>query len=100
MTRRDVLERNVDLINHAVSILSRQPVQSLRADMGRAGSCRVTGENVDRVDAYVDDHPRSSRTTASGRSRFAIRPPRRARQLRLEGFRRGELVAATRLPLG
>lgn len=100
MTRRDVLERNVDLIDHAAAILARQPVQSLRAEAERKQSGRVTCENVDRVDAYVDDHPLSSQTTASGRSHFAIRLPRRARQLRLEGFRRGELVAATRLTLG
>jgi hypothetical protein len=99
MTQRDLLERNVDLIARAASILARQPTQALRAEKLAAGRCRVFSENVDRVDAYVDGHPLSTWAPATRQSQVEITVPRRAALARFEAFRHGHLVAATRLAL-
>ncbi|MGH7292156.1 MAG: S41 family peptidase, partial [Myxococcota bacterium] len=98
-TRKDVLERNVDLINRAAAILSQQPWQKLAVTRTSALSCRVTCTNINTVDAYLDNHPlQSHRVKASA---FSLTLPRGARgtraALRLEAFRNGRLVAATRL---
>jgi hypothetical protein len=99
LTLRDVLERNVDLISRAAALLARRPTQALRVRRLRVRTCRVSCENLDRVDAYVDGHPLSTRETAPRRSRFTIMLPRAGTELRLEGFRHGQLVASTQLSL-
>jgi hypothetical protein len=103
IARRDVLERNVDLISRAAALLDKMPKQRLTATRMSEGRFRVECANVDRVDAYLDDRPLSSREVR--RSPFALTVPAGRRlpatkQLRLQGFREGELVAATRVPLG
>jgi hypothetical protein len=101
MTRRDVLERNADLIERASAILGRQQWQRLTVEGPRAGSCRVSATHLDTVDAYLGSHPLHSRRIARSGAEFSLELPRAAREktLRLEGFRQGRLVAATRLAL-
>jgi len=62
----------------------------------------VACTHVDWVDAYLDDHPPASQRVTT--PTFVIRVPRsrealKTRNLRLQGFRQDELVAATRLAL-
>ena len=102
ITRRDVLERNVDLITRAATLLDKMPKQRLTAERTGEDRFRVECANVDRVDAYLDDRPLSSREAR--RNPFTLVVPAgrrfpRMTQLRLQGFRQGELVAATRVPL-
>mgnify|MGYP001212172563 CR=1 FL=1 len=102
LTRRDVLERNVDLINRAARILAKRPSQRLTVRQRTAATFVVQSENIDVVDAYLDDHPLANhRGTSAG---FVLRIPRgkrarSARTLRLQGFRDGELVATARAAL-
>jgi hypothetical protein len=101
MTRKDVLEHNVDLINRAAAILRKRPWQRLAVTRASALSCRVTRTNIDEVDAYLGPHPlRSHRVKGST---FTLTLPCGGRgtraTLRLEGFRKGRLVAAARLAL-
>jgi C-terminal processing protease CtpA/Prc len=100
LTRRDVLERNVDLIEKAAALLSRKPTQLLSA--ARSGrQVRVRCDNVDRIDAYLDDRPLTSKAVRRNSLVFSLGTDRpKARQMRLEGFRGGQLVAATRVALG
>jgi C-terminal processing protease CtpA/Prc len=101
LTRRDVLERNADLIARAAGILARMPRQRLTAAHASPGEVTVTCSNVDRVDAYLQGRPHASvRVRATGCTLRVPATVRRERELRLEGFRRGRLVAATRLVLG
>jgi hypothetical protein len=98
-TRNDVLKRNVDLIRHAAALLGPMPKQRLTAAPSGNSGFRVECVNIDRVDAYIGDRPLSS-TTVQTRSFDLPVPARRfGKELRLEGFRKRELVAATRVPL-
>jgi hypothetical protein len=111
MTRQDLLKRNVDLIEHAGRILARTEVQRLTAERETSRQVRIEYQNLDRIDAYLDDRPMGRSLTVKRSKRIANRllsiprnASRTARQLRLEGFRRvpqqaDELVAATRLVL-
>jgi hypothetical protein len=101
ITRRDILERNVDLINKAASLLAKMPRQELLAERHSPTNYRVRCSNVDRVDSYLDDRPLTSR--AVNATSFVLKVPSSKdpgpKQLRLQGFRRGDLVVATRVPL-
>jgi hypothetical protein len=111
MTRRDILERNVDLIEHAGKILKKSPVQQLIVEKLRSSTVRIGYDNLDRIDVYLDDRPLQASLNVKRSSRLKYRslPLRRkmvgsARKLRLQGFRfnpqgQPELVAASRLVL-
>ncbi len=103
MTRRDVLQQNVDLIQRAARLLARQPTQRLAVEPSRTGACRIHTHNIDMVDAYLDDHPVHHLRVGRKNGVLALPLPRAAgatrRVVRLEGFRQGRLVAATRLRL-
>lgn len=111
LTRRDVLERNRDLIERAAKILKKQSVQRLIGERQKKGSILIRYQNLDRIDAYVDGHPARASLKVERSPRLKRRtlnlPPMivaSAKELRLEGYRSdsrtgAKLVAATRLPL-
>ena len=110
MTRRDLLECNADLIEHAGEILKAAKVQRLTAERKSPRKVRVTYRNLNRIDAYLDDRPLGRSITVKRSKRIVHRSlyiPGDASAkglLRLEGFRHvpqqsDELVAATRLVL-
>ena len=103
-SRNDVLKRNVDLIDHAGRLLAALPRQRLAATPIDATSVQIDSSNLDCVDAFLQERPLSSQRIARAmqpKGRFTLTLPasRYARELRLEGFRRGQLVAATRVAL-
>lgn len=110
MTRRDLLHRNVKLIERAGKILARAKIQRLTAERESSRKVRVAYRNLDHIDAYLDDRPLGRTLTVKRSQRIGHRLlsiPAKASatgQLRLEGFRHvprrpDELVAATRLVL-
>ena len=110
MTRKDLLHRNVKLIERAGKILARAEIQRLTSKRKSSRRVRVAYQNLDRIDAYLDDRPLGRPLTVKRSKRLGHRLlsiPRNvsaAGQLRLEGFRHlrqgpDELVAATRLAL-
>jgi hypothetical protein len=110
MTRRDLLHRNVNLIEHAAKILARAEIQRLTAERESSRKVRVAYQNLDRIDAYLDDRPLGRSLAVKRSKRIGHRllsipwNASTAGQLRLEGFRHApqrpdELVAATRLVL-
>jgi peptidase S41-like protein len=110
MTRRDLLHRNVNLIEHAAKILARAEIQRLTAERASSRKVRVAYRNLDFIDAYLDGRPlgRSLTVKRSKRIGHRVLPipgnASAAGQLRLEGFRfnpqsRPALVAASRLIL-
>ena len=110
MTRRDLLHRNVKLIERAGKILAKAEIQRLTSERESSRKVRVAYQNLDRIDAYLDDRPLGRSLTVKRSKRIGHRLlsiPRNASaagQLRLEGFRfnpRGQpaLVAASRLVL-
>jgi serine/threonine-protein kinase len=89
MTRKDLLERNVDLIAHAAKILKSKPSQTLRlAVTGRAPFEHVDVEsaNIDRVDLFVDGRPVASSDVGSGNKISMALPKPIGSRNRVEAF--------------
>ncbi len=98
ISRRDVLERNVDLINAAAKLLHKRRKYRLQARKVNGRRCRVAYTNIDRLDMYLDDRPLKSVPLRGGSLAFTM-PARLggAKQLRLFGFDSGCLAVATRI---
>jgi C-terminal processing protease CtpA/Prc len=106
LTRRDVLNENVDLINQAGEMLATLPGQTVAAKVqnatspGTPGSVDVTTKNVDRLDLFVNTRPYQSLDVVDGTT--SIELPSMAGSLNileLRGFRGDQLVASTRVSL-
>jgi hypothetical protein len=103
LTRRDVLEGNLDLLDRAGKLLAALPVRRLEvhADMGADGTLtlELKVDNLDRADVYVDDRPRGSVNVTNGSATVVVTGVAGARSARVEGFSEGDLVAARRITL-
>jgi hypothetical protein len=104
MTRDDVLKGNVDLIQHAASLLDGMTAYTLDAEVadGKDSSARVvtaTTANLDRVDVLVNGRPRLSLDVTDGPHTFTLPATGGVAVLELRGFRNNALAASTRLPL-
>lgn len=101
MTRRDLLEKNADLIAFAGQTLSQMPVRSLNAsivpnDAGFQVTLQTKG--LDRVDAFVDERPRDSWDVADGQTVETLALDGAVPgAIELRGFEGGELAARRRL---
>ncbi|HEX2374211.1 MAG TPA: S41 family peptidase [Actinomycetota bacterium] len=98
MTRRDVLEGNVDLLDRAGELLADLPVRRLEVDAEIGADGRLTLQlevsGLDRADVYVDDRPRASVDLAGGTASVSVEDAAGAGSVRVEGFADGKLVAA------
>ena len=100
MTRRDVLEGNIDLIEEAGARLARMPRYGLDATVAKlAGMLRVdvTTSNIDRLDFALDGRPQRSDDVFDGTHRIDVATALARGTLSLKGFQAGKLVAATRI---
>lgn len=96
ITRRDLLNRNEELIERAGKILSELPARELRASAPRTADGRttmaVTVRNIPRLDVLIDERPHSSLDTPDGSIEVELRcAPRRL--VELLGWEGGRLVA-------
>lgn len=103
LTRRDVLEGNLDLLEAAGALLAGLPrrrldVQSAAAADGTL-TLQVTTAGVGRLDVYVDGRPKASVDVADGDVTLSVPGVPGATRLRIEGYADGELVAARTEPL-
>ena len=102
MTRRDILENNVDLLDEAGALLAGRPVRRLGLSPSIAGgnlSLELTTAGMDRVDVYVDGRPRGSSDVIDGATTLTFAGVGAATTLQVQGFADGELVAARTQPL-
>ncbi|NEA33414.1 S41 family peptidase [Streptomyces sp. SID13031] len=100
MTRRDLLEGNVDLLDAAGAILAAMPNRRLDVSTSRAGTTLTVGldvDGLDRVDLYLDDRPISSEDLAGAPISIDILDVAAGQLLRADGYSTGELVASRRL---
>jgi hypothetical protein len=97
MTRRDVLEGNVDLLERAGRLLAGLPVRKLvvavHPGAGEALRIELEVAGVDRADVYVDGRPRASVDVAGDSTSVAVENVPGARLVCVEGFSDGKLVA-------
>ncbi len=102
MTREDLLNSNVDLINRAAGILKSMSVYRLAASTSQSGSTltvQFVTAGYSRLDVYVDDRPVKSLDISDGANNFNISLPIDAISMRLEGFHNREKVAVRLLEL-
>lgn len=95
MTKRDVLEGNVDLLNRAGELLAEMQVRRLTAKATLSGgTLKVTieADGVDRVDVYVDGRPRASKDIGASTT-VTLSGMQGAQAVRIEGYDAGQLVA-------
>lgn len=109
MTKEDIMNGNVDLINHAARMLKEMPCYALSAKVeGAAGNggapvVTVTTKNLDRLDVYLDGRPRLTLDAADGDQSFSLPATAGATAgagaapLELRGYKGSELAASTRL---
>jgi hypothetical protein len=100
MTRADILNGNVDLLDKAGEILAGLPVRRLAvtASFTRAGlRVEITATELDRVDVYVEGGPiGSSDVTADPIVLTELRASVGA-VVQAKGYLAGELVASRRV---
>ncbi len=103
MTLNDLLEGNVDLIEHACSVLETGTAYTLDAELaaGTAANAahRVTATtvNLDRVDVLVNGRPRLTLDVSDGPHTFTLPATGGSMVLELRGYRGNTLQASTRL---
>jgi hypothetical protein len=99
LTRADLLEENVDLLDAAGELLAGMPVRRLSVSASVSGgglSVSIDAAGVDRVDLAVDGRPRASEDAGQGPLTVTI-PGVSAGELRVDGYLGGELVASQRV---
>ncbi len=103
MTRNDVLNGNVDLINKAVRILADEKPHPMSLSVEKRSSglpqIRVKTENIDRLDIFFNDRPEGSvdvreETTSLDLQEFVGNHSDVHSRLELRGYDKGALVAA------
>ena len=102
MTRRDVLESNVDLLDAAGALLAGRPVRRLALTPSVDGgtlTLQLRTGGLDRVDVYVDGRPRGSSDVGDGETTLTFAGSGGATTVQVQGFAAGELVAARTQPL-
>jgi len=97
MTKRDLLEGNIDLINHASEMLAKKPVRKLTVDIStNAGQATILAkvDKIDRLDLYINGRPLASGDVVGGEAKFDNLTLTKGATLLLKGFdRKNELVA-------
>lgn len=103
-TRRDLLERNVDLMEHAGELLASGRTRGLAAEVSAQTAdtltLSVTTSALSSVDVYNGRRPLCTAAVVDGANQVSLALPAAGSTLRLEGFDGNEMVAALRLTLG
>jgi hypothetical protein len=103
LTRRDVLEGNVDLLEAAGALLAGRPRRrlDLTPSMDPVGVLRLQMmlAGLDRVDVYVDGRPRASSDVVDGARTLTVADVGAAAVVQVQGFAEGKLVAARTEPV-
>ncbi|WP_328321949.1 S41 family peptidase [Kribbella sp. NBC_00382] len=99
MTRRDLLEGNLDLLDAAGALLSAMPVRRLDVSTKLAGttlSVTLDVDGLDRIDVYLDDRPISSEDLAADPISIDIVDVTAGQILRTDGYSANTLTASRR----
>ncbi|WP_112236504.1 S41 family peptidase [Kribbella monticola] len=100
MTRADLLEGNVDLLDAAGALLAAMPIRRLGVTVSLAGTTLTVGldvDGIDRVDVYLGDRPISSEDLAADPVNVTVPDVTAGQLLRADGYSGGELVASRRV---
>jgi hypothetical protein len=103
MTKRDLLEKNVDLMEFVTRILAELPryhvaaVPSLNSQNRLSLNLEI--QNLDRVDVFINSRPMDSFNVEDGVNRISLGIVDTGAIIELAGLKRGDLVARRRLTL-
>jgi hypothetical protein len=100
MTRSDLLEGNVDLLDAAGALLAAMPNRRLGVTTALSGTTLTVGldvDGIDRVDLYLDDRPISSEDLAGAPISIDILDVTPGQLLRADGYATNNLVASRRV---
>lgn len=102
MTKADLLNDNVDLINKAGSLLAaRQPAHAFAITLQPVSTTQINADantqRISRLDVYLDDRPVQSIDVQPGQTNFSVTKPLPAQMtLEIRGFEGSQLVARYR----
>ncbi len=105
MSRNDLLNGNIDLLNRAGQVLAaagtvRQLDAAIVGSSGQNVDIDISTINVTSVDIYVNDRPQTTVQTPDGTHQVTVQLPSSGSPIvRLVGFARGQLVASRLLDL-
>ncbi|GAA1584841.1 hypothetical protein GCM10009789_43150 [Kribbella sancticallisti] len=99
MTRADLLNGNVDLLDAAGAMLAAMPNRRLGLTTSLAATTltvELDVDGIDRVDLYLDDRPISSEDLSGDPIAIDILEVTAGQLLRADGYSAGDLVASRR----
>ncbi|MDX6259415.1 MAG: hypothetical protein QOH84_1103 [Kribbellaceae bacterium] len=99
MTRRDLLEGNIDLLDAAGALLAAMPNRRLDVTTKLTGTTltvTLDADGLDRVDLYLDDRPISSEDLAGASITIDIVDVTPGQLLRTDGYTTNTLTASRR----
>ena len=100
MTRQDLLNHNIDLINRAAEILSEMPIRQLEVitESITPGNVKLvlTTQGINRLDVHVNGRPQGSLDFTDGETELNLPLPG-INSISLEGYDDNELVANRKL---
>ena len=101
MTKQDVLNDNIDLINHASSILAKLPIYKISVEINPNEEnliVKTFTENVTRLDVFIDDRPQLSVDVVDNIAQFTLKKPQQNQSIiKIEGYKEKNLVAVHRV---
>ena len=100
MTKQNILNNNIDLINHAASILAKIPIYRISTEISSNGEKLIVKTetiNISRLDAYIDNRPQLSIDVRNNSAQFDLKKPEcDSSFIRIEGYNDKILVAVHR----
>jgi hypothetical protein len=101
LTKDDLLNGNVDLINKACELLAALPQRTLQVDVQTNSPTAVTvgvdAVGMDRIDVYRNERPAHSTELQAGKATFSLsKTSGAATLLEIQGFDGSQLVARLR----
>jgi hypothetical protein len=97
MSKRDLMESNADLIDHAAKLLVGKLAHPLAAEVGPlvgvSVDVKLTTKNIDWIAVQADGRPLKSYDVSDGTTRRTIAVPDGATTLEFIGYHGGKLVA-------
>jgi hypothetical protein len=103
ITRSDLLNGSIDLINRAGEMLATMDIQTVTAKVQSAAApvkVDVTTKNVNRLDLYLNARPQRTFDVTDGTTSIELPPlAGGSSSVELRGFRNDQLVTSTRVRL-
>ena len=97
MTKNDLLNNNIDLINKAVKILADLPVRQLSVDIDSVSNetltATVSTKNITRLDIYLDKRPQQSLDISADTTQIIVKLWQDTGILEVQGYEKDRVVA-------